>query len=77
MAERAQTSGLLKRLNELEPNELEPAVALYSDCLAVFGRAPSGKPRIPDDILSMLMRKFEDPAELVKRCNELADAPDA
>lgn len=74
MADGVETGEVLRRLAELEPNDLESAVALYGDCIEVFGRDKTGKPRVPEDVLSMLMRKFEDPRPLVTRCAELARA---
>lgn len=74
MADGAAVSDLLRRVMDLEPNELDLAVALYADCIDVFGRAASGDPNVPGDIVSMLVRKFEDPKPFVDRCAELAKA---
>lgn len=70
MATEEQEIALRQRLRALEPNDLDAAIALYGECVDAFG-VTDGRAKVPEEILTTFLRKFEDPEAFVTQAADL------
>lgn len=67
-----EVTSLKQRLIDLEIGDLAGALGLYGDLLDAYGLTPSGEPRFPPEIGSILVQKFEDPDKFIDAAAKLA-----